>query len=80
MEAIPTPTPPINLANTNWVRLLGIEEPTAEIKNKIAERISTYLRPNLSLKNPAKMTPIIHPQIALEAAQPVSAGLKSNIV
>ena len=78
MAAKPTPSPPINLAITNCVKLSGTAEPRADSVNNNPDNNKTYLRPYLALRAPENRPPNTHPQMALEAAQPVSIGLSSN--
>src|SRR5687767_4691183 len=73
IEAAPIPKPPINLANTNCVRLAGIAAPSDEMIKSSAVIIKTFFLPILSLKYPAPIAPNTQPQIALLAAQPIIA-------
>ena len=63
-DAIPTPMPPISLAEISTLKFGGIVEPKAEIKNSIAASIKIGVLPYLSLKVPAMAAPVMAPTSA----------------
>ena len=71
-DAIPTPTPPIILAIIKKINESGIVHPSAEIKNNDAAIIRIGFLPNLSLRPPDTIAPIIAPTRAELANHPVS--------
>ena len=71
IEAAPTPMPPMILKIINWVKVLGMAVPTAEIRKRTADIKRTFFLPSRSLRTPAKEAPIMQPTRAQEAVQPV---------
>ena len=64
------------MTNSNCVR--GSAVPIAEMINRMAHRIRTFLRPRESLNTPANMAPTAQPANALAAVQPSMAGDRSK--
>lgn len=61
METTPIPTPPIIRYTTNCVKSVQRAHPKADAEKRIAEITIVNFLPNLSLKIPAKRTPMIEP-------------------
>ena len=51
--------------------LAAIAHPIADVEKRTAESIIVFLRPNLSLRTPAKMTPAIDPTNAQPTYHPL---------
>ena len=72
------PKPPMMRARTNSVGVRGMAAPTAEMPKKMAERMSIFLRPNLSLSMPASNAPSAQPISTQLATQPSCVALSWN--
>tara|TARA_B100001750_G_scaffold79267_1_gene62901 strand:- start:3159 stop:3575 length:417 start_codon:yes stop_codon:yes gene_type:complete len=69
-DAMPTPSPPINLAMTNSIKVRGKAEKTAEIKKRRLQSIRTFFLPAQSAIRPAIKAPKVHAIIKLLTAKP----------
>ena len=76
MEATPIPRPPIKRYKTKSLKPIANVQPTADTPKNKADKISTFLRPYLSLKTPAIATPLIQPTKAELTYQPVLIASK----
>src|SRR5450756_609828 len=74
LDAMPIATPPRMRQTTNRLKLPAQPVNTDETANKNAAKISSRLRPNLSLRPPASSEPSRHPSRAQLLAKPLRAS------
>src|ERR1700730_10625353 len=74
MEATPIPSPPISRYITRSVNPIVKAQPMADTPKSIADRISSFFLPYLSLKRPAIETPKMQPNNAELTYHPVPAA------
>lgn len=79
-DAPPTPSPPINRKNKKLYQSHARPDPSAEIRYKIASRINTERRPNLSAGLLINIAPMMVPIRALATENPSWKDVNSNVV
>src|SRR5437762_11445851 len=76
--ARPTPIPPTTRQSANCPTVEAIAHPIVEARNAIADNIIVRRRPIASANQRPRNGPMIAPEVALLAAQPVNADDSEN--